>query len=294
MGYNLSMEVKRVIPSGYCKGVVNAINIAKKVKEENKNTPVYVLGMIVHNSYVTKQLTELGIITLDDSNKTKEELLDEIDEGIVILTAHGTSDALKNKAISKGLKVVDGTCEDVLKTKNLIIDYLNNDYDVIYFGKLGHPESNAIVSISNRIHLVSDVTDINLLNIKNDKIVVTNQTTMSYIELEHMIDVILAKYPDAEIIKEICNATSSRQLAIRNIKDADALYVVGDVKSNNTNKLVEVAKQSGIRNTHLIANKDEIKKEDLIGKSLVYVTAGASTPPILIDEVIEYLKSIKV
>ena len=292
MGYNLSMEVKRVVPSGYCKGVINAINIAKKVKEESKDTPVYILGMIVHNSYVTEQLTKLGIITLDDSKKSKEELLDEIDKGIVILTAHGTSDSIKNKAIAKGLKVVDGTCEDVLKTKNIIIEYLNDGYDVIYFGKLGHPESNAIVSISNRIHLVSDVTDINLLSIKNDKIVVTNQTTMSFYELDHMIDVILAKYPNAEIIKEICNATSSRQLAIRNLKDADILYVVGDVKSNNTNKLVEVAKQSGIRNTYLIANKDEIKKEDLIGKSSVYVTAGASTPPVLIDEVIDYLKSI--
>ena len=117
------MEVRRVIPSGYCKGVINAINIAKKVKDENKNTPVYVLGMIVHNSYVTEQLGKLGIITLDDSSKTKEELLDEISNGVVILTAHGTADAVKNKALAKGLKVVDGTCEDVLKTKTIILDY---------------------------------------------------------------------------------------------------------------------------------------------------------------------------
>ena len=286
------MEIKRVVPSGYCKGVINAINIATRVKEENPNTPVYVLGMIVHNTYVTDQLSKLGIITLDDSKKTKEELLDEIDSGIVILTAHGTSDSVKNKALAKGLKVVDGTCEDVLKTKNIIIEYLNNDYDVIYFGKSGHPESNAIVSISNKIHLVSNSEDINLLSINNPKIVITNQTTMSFIELEKMIDQLLIKYPNAEVIKEICNATSSRQLAIMNIKDADALYVVGDVKSNNTNKLVEVAKANGIKDTYLIANKDEIKKEDLINKSSVYVSAGASTPPSLIDEVIEYLKSI--
>ena len=107
-----------------------------------------------------------------------------------------------------------------------------------------------------------------------------------------MIKHILDKYPNAKIIKEICNATSSRQEAIKNIKDADVLYVVGDVKSNNTNKLVDVAKANGILKTYLIANKDEIKKEDLINANKVYVTAGASTPPILIEEVIDYLKSI--
>lgn len=281
-----------MVPSGYCKGVVNAINIAKKVKEENKDIPVYVLGMIVHNTYVTDQLSKLGIITLDDSKKSKEELLDDISEGVVILTAHGTSDSIKNKAINKGLKVIDGTCEDVLKTKIIIIDYLNKNYDVIYFGKKGHPESNAIISISNKIHLVSNYDDIKELSISNPNIIITNQTTMSFIELENMINAILEKYPNAEVIKEICNATSSRQLAIQNIKDADILYVVGDVKSNNTNKLVEVAKLNGIKDTYLIANKDEIKKEDLIGKSSCYVTAGASTPPSLIDEVIEYLKTI--
>lgn len=287
------MEVKRIVPSGYCKGVINAINIAKKVRKENPDTPVYVLGMIVHNTYVTEQLSKLGIITLNDTNKSKLELLDEINEGIVILTAHGTADDIKNKAINKGLKVVDGTCEDVLKTKNIIIEYLAKGYEVIYFGKVGHPEANAIVSISNKIHLVSNEKDIDALDIVNDHIIITNQTTMSYLELNHMIDKILNKYPNAEVIKEICNATSSRQLAIMDAKDADILYVVGDVKSNNTNKLVEVAKANGIKDVYLIANKDEIKKEDLIGKSSCYVSAGASTPPSLIDEVIDCLKSIE-
>ena len=284
------MNVKRVIPSGYCKGVVNAINIAKKTKADNPDTPIYILGMIVHNSYVTGQLSDLGIITLDDSKKTKEELLDEIDSGIVILTAHGTADYIKDKALKKGLKIVDGSCEDVLKTKYLIMDYLSKGYDVIYFGKKGHPEANAIIAISDKIHLVSDKEDIASLNIDNKKIVITNQTTMSYLELNSMIDLILKKYPEAETVKEICNATSTRQLAIENIKDADALYVVGDKKSNNTNKLVDIGKAHGIGKTFLISNKDEINKKDLEGLNNVYVTAGASTPPILIDEVINYLR----
>ena len=286
------MEVKRVVPSGYCKGVVNAINVAKKAKEENPDKNVYVLGMIVHNTYVSEQLSKLGIITLDDSNRSREELLDDISNGIVILTAHGTSDTVKNKAIQKGLTVIDGTCEDVLKTKNIIIEYLNKGYDVVYYGKKGHPEANAIVSISNKIHLISNNDDVKDLSINNDKIAITNQTTMSYIELNKIIQDVLNKYPNAEVIQEICNATSSRQKAIENIKDGDALFVVGDVKSNNTNKLVEIGKASGIQKVFLINDKGEIKKEDLFGLKKVYVTAGASTPPILINEVIDYLKTI--
>lgn len=284
------MNVKRVIPSGYCKGVVNAINIAKTTKEKNPNVPIYILGMIVHNSYVTEQLSKLGIITLDDSKKSKEELLDEIDTGIVILTAHGTADYIKEKALKKGLTIVDGSCEDVLKTKKIIIDYLNKGYDVIYFGKKGHPEANAIIAISDKIHLISGLSDIEDLNISNDKIIITNQTTMSYLELNVMIDLILKKYPYAQTVKEICNATSTRQQAVENIKDADALYVVGDKKSNNTNKLVDVAKANGIKKTFLISNKDEINKKDLEGLNNIYVTAGASTPPVLIDEVINFLR----
>ena len=97
------MEIKKVVPSGYCKGVVNAIRLAKKTKEDNPDTPVYVLGMLVHNSFVTKELSDLGIITLDDTFTSKSELLDQIDEGIVIFTAHGISDAIKDKAVSKGI-----------------------------------------------------------------------------------------------------------------------------------------------------------------------------------------------
>lgn len=290
--YNKFMIVKRVIPSGYCKGVIKAINLAKNTRLSFPNSKIYVLGNIVHNYYVTKMLSELNIITLDDTNISRIDLLDQIDEGIVILTAHGTSDEVKSKAILKGLKVVDATCEDVNRTKEIINEHLMNDYDVIYFGKKNHPESNAIISLSNRIHLLTNVSDIEKLDINNEKIIITNQTTMSFLELKEMIDILVNKYPYAKVIKEICDATSSRQLAITNIKDADVLYIVGDTKSNNTNKLVEIAKKSGIKNTFLISNKDEINKNDLIGQNVVYVSAGASTPPDIINEVIEHLESL--
>ena len=284
------MEVIRVVPSGYCKGVVNAIRLAKETRIENPEEKIYVLGMLVHNSFVSKELDEMGIITLDDTYKTKEELLNEIDEGIVIFTAHGISEQIKNKALSKGLKCVDATCVDVLKTQNIIKEYLNNGYDIIYFGKKNHPEAEAVLSISDRIHLVSNSDDLYNLNLNNVKIFLTNQTTMSYLELKDLIEETKKLYPDVIIQKEICNATSSRQEAITRLSDCDLLYVVGDKKSNNTNKLVDIGIKQGIKKVILIHNYEDINLDDLKDADKVYVTAGASTPPVLIDEVISYLK----
>lgn len=285
------MEIKRVVPSGYCKGVVNAINIVKKTKEQYPNENIYILGMIVHNSYVSKQMEDLGVITLEDPNLSKEELLDTIDKGVVIFTAHGISDKIKQKALDKGLICVDASCVDVLKNKDLIKSYLDKGYDVVYFGKKNHPEAEAILSLSNNIHLVSNISDIDNLNISNDNLFITNQTTMSYLEVEDMLKLIKDKYPTCIIQKEICNATSSRQLAITNIKDGDVLYVVGDVKSNNTNKLKEIGSEY-FKKVFLISNYKEINKKDLVNENKIYVTAGASTPPILIDEVIDYLSKL--
>ena len=285
------MEIKRVVPSGYCKGVVNAINIVKKTKKQYPNENIYILGMIVHNSYVSKQMEDLGVITLEDPNLSKEELLDTIDKGVVIFTAHGISDKIKQKALDKSLICVDASCVDVLKNKDLIKSYLDKGYDVVYFGKKNHPEAEAILSLSNNIHLVSNISDIDNLNISNDNLFITNQTTMSYLEVEDMLKLIKDKYPTCIIQKEICNATSSRQLAITNIKDGDVLYVVGDVKSNNTNKLKEIGSKY-FKKVFLISNYKEINKKDLVNENKIYVTAGASTPPILIDEVIDYLSKL--
>ena len=286
------MNIKKVIPSGYCKGVVNAIKIAKQTRVDYPNENIYILGMLVHNTYVSKELEQLGIITLDDTNIGKMQLLDTINDGIVIFTAHGISKEIKDKAIQKGLKCVDATCDDVLKTQNIIKKYVNDGYDIIYFGKKNHPEADAVLSISEKIHLVSTINDLNNLNISNNKIFLTNQTTISYLELNELIEKAKHIYPNIVIENEICNATSSRQLAITSLTDCDLLYVVGDSKSNNTNKLVEIGIKHGIKKVLLIQNFKEINKNDLIGIDNIYVTAGASTPPVLIDEVIKYLSSI--
>ncbi|MBO4358617.1 MAG: 4-hydroxy-3-methylbut-2-enyl diphosphate reductase [Erysipelotrichaceae bacterium] len=285
------MEIQKVIPSGFCKGVVNAINIARKTRKDNPGRDIYVLGMLVHNDHVTRELEKDGIITLDDSVKTKSELLDDIDEGIVIFTAHGISDEIKKKAMDKGLECVDATCTDVLKTQNIIREHIDEGYDVLYFGKNNHPEAQAILAISDRIHLLTSEKDIESLDLDNPKLFLTNQTTMSFLQLKDLIERVRKKYPDVIVQEEICNATSARQMAIHELTDCDLLYVVGDRKSNNSNMLVETALKHGIKKALLIQSYTDIDDDDLAGVNKVCVSAGASTPPGLIDEVMNYLSA---
>lgn len=140
------MEVKAIVPRGYCKGVVNAINIAKKASQK---PPVYILGMIVHNQYIVNALEELGVKTIDHKGKTRLELLDDIDDGTVIITAHGASEQVFLKAQKKGLNVIDASCQDVIKTHDLIKDKLKLGYEILYIGKVGHPEAEGAISINS-------------------------------------------------------------------------------------------------------------------------------------------------
>ena len=283
------MQIKKVIPSGYCKGVVNAIRLAKKARIDHPDEKICVLGMLVHNSYVSKELADLNIVTLDDTSKSKSQLVDEIDEGIVIFTAHGISKQIRDKVIAKGLKYVDATCVDVLKTQEIIRDHLCEGYDVIYFGKKNHPEAEAVLSLSEKIHLVSDRNDLEALRISNPKVFLTNQTTMSFLELHDLIEAAKKRFPDIVIQSEICNATGSRQEAIMKLEDCDLLYVVGDPRSNNTRRLADIAIRKGIKKVRMIQTREEIDANDLTDVENVYVTAGASTPPYLIDGVMEHL-----
>ena len=280
-----------MIPSGYCKGVVNAIAMAKKARIDYPQEKIRILGMLVHNSYVSKELAALDIITLDDSLKSKSELIDEIEDGIVIFTAHGISNQIREKVIAKGLKYIDATCVDVLKTQEIILAHLRDGYDVIYFGKKNHPEAEAVLSLSEKIHLVGCEDELMRLQIENPKIFLTNQTTMSFLELHDLIEKAKERFPKIEVLSEICNATGARQKAIRDLKDCDLLYVVGDPRSNNTRKLADIAERQGIKKVRMIQTCEEIDHNDLTDVEHVYVTAGASTPPYLIEGVMERLRA---
>lgn len=285
------MKVKKIIPCGYCKGVINAINLAKQTKEQNADAPVYILGMIVHNKHVVKELEDLGIITLDTTIKSKEDWIDSINRGIIILTAHGTPLSIKDRILNKGLKLIDATCKDVLKTEELIKKYSEMDYQILYYGVKNHPESISATSISENVILIENENDINKCN-KNRKSVFINQTTMSSLKSKKLFLKIKKHISKIEYIDGTCNATDSRQNAIRNLEDCDVLYIIGDKASNNTNKLKDIANECKIKKVYLIDNKNEININDLSKDDIVYVTAGASTPPNLIDDTIKYLNTI--
>ncbi len=284
------MNVRRVYPSGYCLGVINAIKITRKTIEEHPDEPVFIIGMIVHNRYVVEAFNKLGAVTLDDRDLSKEEMIDRIDEGVVIFTAHGISDHIRQKALDKGLTVVDASCKYVLNNRELIKRHLEDGYTILYIGKKGHPEAQAILSISDDIHLMTGQKDLEELNVTNDKILVTNQTTMSIYDTRELIEAIRSKYPQAVISEDICDATRSRQEAVMKLTDIDTLIIVGDPRSNNTAQLASIGANRGISRIIRIENAGDLKECVFRDDERIAVTAGASTPSYLTDNVISYLK----
>lgn len=285
------MEVVKITPRGYCYGVVDAMVLAMQTaKNFDLPRPIYILGMIVHNKHVTEAFDKEGIITLDGENRL--EILRKVDRGTVIFTAHGVSPEVRRLAREKGLTVVDATCPDVTKTHDLIREKSEEGYRIIYIGKKGHPEPEGAVGIApDHVVLIEKEEEIEGLDIDSDKIVITNQTTMSQWDIKHIINKLLEKYPHAEVHNEICLATQVRQEAVaEQAKGTDLVLVVGDPRSNNSNRLAQVAEEiAGVR-AYRIADVTEIKREWLEGVKRIGVTSGASTPTPLTKEVIDYLE----
>ena len=286
------MEIIPVIPRGYCKGVTQAIALARKTARENPGVPITMLGMIVHNRYVVDALQLDHIRCVEQAGKTRLELLDEVNEGIVIFTAHGISEEVAEKARQKSLTCVDASCSDVKETQRLVRQAIDEGADVLYIGKRNHPEAEAVLAISPRVHPVYDQDSLAALSLDNSKILVTNQTTMSVLEIGRLMDQIRVRYPHARFEKEICNATRIRQEAIQKLENIDLLIVVGDPQSNNSNKLKDIAIQSGIPEVLLIETVRQLKPQDYLGRERIAVTSGASTPTYLTQQVIGYLNEV--
>lgn len=285
------MDVIKIAPRGYCYGVVDAMVIAQNaVKDPNLPRPIYILGMIVHNSHVTDAFKDEGVITLDGKNRL--DLLDDITEGTVIFTAHGVSPEVKDRARAKGLTVLDATCPDVTKTHDLIRAKVKEGYHIVYIGKKGHPEPEGAVGVApNNVHLVQTEEDVDNLSLNYEKLLVTNQTTMSQWDVYDVMQKVKEKYPQTEMVQEICMATQVRQEAVaEQAKEADLTLVVGDPRSNNSNRLAQVSKEIAGTEAYRIADVSEVKLEWLEGVKKVAVTAGASTPTPITKEVIKFLE----
>ena len=286
------METQNIItvkPQGYCGGVLKAIETAKNTRIQYPNKKITILGNLVHNQYVKKALQYYSIDTIEDKTKTRYELLDEINEGIVIFTAHGVSPKVYKKAKDKGLILIDASCPFVLQTQKIVKKYLDEDYTIFYIGKNKHPEAESIYTMSDHVYLIEPHKDIPKIN--TSKIFVTNQTTMSIYELKDTFEKIKSLYPFAIFHDEICNATRVRQQAILNLKNVDCLIVVGDPTSNNSQKLVDIGKKAGIQDIFSIQTVQDIDKKDFEKYSTIAITSGASTPTYLTNQVKDYLSN---
>lgn len=225
------MNVIKISPRGYCYGVVDAMVIAKNAAlDKNLPRPIYILGMIVHNKHVTDAFEEDGIYTLDGPNRL--DILKQVESGTVIFTAHGVSPEVRQIAEEKGLVTIDATCPDVTKTHELISEKTADGYDIIYIGKKGHPEPEGAVGVApDKVHLVETEADIEALDLTSEKLLITNQTTMSQWDVHDLMELIKEKYPHVEYHQEICLATQVRQEAVsQQAGQADLTIVVGDPK----------------------------------------------------------------
>jgi len=286
------VEVKRITPRGYCHGVVEAFRIAERVRKETEG-PIHMLGQLVHNTHVTEDLQRNGIRLVDPPNRLAG--LEEIESGTVIFTAHGVSPQVKQRALERGLNTVDATCSDVVRTHDLVTQLANQGYDVVYVGRRGHPEPEGVEGEApGKVHLIQDVADVDALQIENERIAVTCQTTLSVWDTEALIGAVRDRYPQVEVHNEICLATQERQeAAVAAAKEVDVVVVVGSPRSSNSNRLAEVVRKLTQKPAHLIDDLPDLDLSWLSGKRVVGVTSGASTPSQLTRRVIAYLESLE-
>lgn len=286
------IKVNKIEPQGYCNGVKRALNIVNDAIEDPKTKkPIYLLGQIIHNKYVVDMLIDAGVKVIDDKNKTRLELLDLINDGSVVLSAHGVSPDVYTKAINKGLNIIDTTCGNVLIVHKKIKQFLDLNYTCLYIGTPNHPECEGVLGISNKIKLISNINDLDNLRITGN-IYVTNQTTLSKFDIADIYKKINALYPKAILDDKICNATTIRQNAMANQKKADLCIVVGDKKSSNTKKLVKVSQDIAKIPTVLCENLDDLDKSLLNNIKTVNISSGASTPDLLVNEIINYIEAL--
>ncbi len=283
---------KRIIlanPRGFCAGVQRAVDIVEKAIEIFGN-PIYVKHEVVHNKYVIQKLKEKGVIFIEDIKLVPEK-------SIIVFSAHGVSTKVKEESEKRNLKIFDATCPLVTKVHLEVHKYASENRDVILIGHKGHPEIEGTMgqykSEFGKIYLIVDEDDVDKINITNKTIAYVTQTTLSVDDTKNIIDKIKIKFPNivSPAKDDICYATQNRQDAVKSILNfCDCLIVVGSVNSSNSKRLTELAGKQNIP-AYLVDSKSDINLDQISKQNIIGITAGASAPEILIDEIIQYLES---
>ena len=282
------MKIILAQPRGFCAGVVRAIDIVDRALVKY-GAPVYVRHEIVHNRHVVESLKAKGARFVED--------LDEVPEGAVtIFSAHGVSRKVENEATSRSLPTIDATCPLVTKVHNQGRRYIAQGRAVIFIGHAGHPEvEGTLGQIDGELHLVENEDDVERLSIPVDApIAYITQTTLSVDDTRGVIAALHRRFTDVAgpEIRDICYATQNRQTAARELsRIADVLIVVGARNSSNSNRLREIGEEAGLP-SYLVANSSEIDTEWVRNVRIVGVTAGASAPEIVVDDVVQTLMQL--
>lgn len=283
------MKIHLANPRGFCAGVNRAIEIVERALELF-DAPIYVRHEVVHNRYVVEGLRERGAVFID-------ELADVPAGETVIFSAHGVSKAVREEAEIRGLKVFDATCPLVTKVHMEVVRHQRAGHEVVLIGHAGHPEVEGTLGQyqGQGMYLVETPDDVARLAVNHpDKLAFVTQTTLSLDDTARVIDALRARFPKIVGPKkdDICYATQNRQDAVKSLaRDCDLVLVVGSANSSNSNRLRELAERLG-SDAYLIDNASQVQPAWLVGHSAVGVTAGASAPEVLINEVIERLQDL--
>ncbi len=285
------MKILLANPRGFCAGVDRAIEIVERAIEIH-GAPIYVRHEVVHNKFVVDELRDKGAVFVEE--------LDEVpDDATVIFSAHGVSHAVESTAHGRGLQVFDATCPLVTKVHLEVVKYARQGKEVILIGHAGHPEVEGTMgrydtSNGGRIILVEKPADVDKLDIRNpESLAFVSQTTLSVDDTQDIIDALRKRFPAiaAPNRDDICYATQNRQDAVKKLcEEVDLLLVVGASNSSNSNRLRELGERAGVP-SKLITRAADIEDRWLTDCKKVGVTAGASAPEVLVQEVIAKLKS---
>lgn len=282
------MEILLANPRGFCAGVERAIAIVERALEQY-GAPIYVRHEVVHNKFVVDNLRAKGAIFIDD--------LELVPEGAtLIFSAHGVPQAVRHDASSRGLRVFDATCPLVTKVHVEVAKMRDAGREIVMIGHKGHPEVEGTMGQADGgMYLVETVADVASLNVKDaGKLAYVTQTTLSVDDAQVIVEALRARFPDIVGPKrdDICYATQNRQDAVKFMAPrSEVVLVVGSPNSSNSNRLREVAEQFGVP-AFLIDNAAQIDPSWLSGRKRIGVTAGASAPEVLVDEVVARLREL--
>ena len=281
------MEVIKAKSAGFCFGVKKAMETVYQQIEENANKPIYTFGPLIHNEEVVKELKSKGVEVVDSVEELKA-----LKDGIVIIRSHGVSKDIYKIMEDNGITCVDATCPFVKRIHKIVDKESALGKKIIVIGNDGHPEVEGIKGWSNTPAVVIEKEEEALeFSCKLDeKICIVSQTTFNYNKFKELVEIFQKKGYDISVVNTICNATEERQTEAKKIAaEADVMIVIGGTHSSNTRKLYEICKNE-CENTHFIQTLDDLNLELPKSVRLVGITAGASTPNNIIEEVQNYVR----